>query len=240
MLPRTLEPEVMDTAEEAADYDAMDHSEVNRRFVDDWGMASQAKGDTAAATLRMLDVGTGTALIPIEFCQRFPSVQIVAIDLATEMLKLAAANVDRAGFSDRIELRLVDAKRISCADRVFETVVSNSIIHHIPQPIDSLTEMVRVLAPGGLLFVRDLMRPATETELEALVQAYTQGATPSMRQLFRQSLHAALTVDEVAEMLAQLGLSRDWVRATSDRHWTMSGAMPLVEVSVCQPPRGAE
>ena len=35
MLPRTLEPEVMDTAEEAADYDAMDHSEVNRVFVDD-------------------------------------------------------------------------------------------------------------------------------------------------------------------------------------------------------------
>ena len=33
MLPRVLEPEVMDTAEEARDYDTMDHSEVNRRFV---------------------------------------------------------------------------------------------------------------------------------------------------------------------------------------------------------------
>jgi ubiquinone/menaquinone biosynthesis C-methylase UbiE len=238
MLPRTLEPEVMDTAEEAADYDAMDHSEVNRRFVDDWGITSRAKGHTAAATRRMLDVGTGTALIPIEFCRSDPSLRIVAIDLATEMLKLAAANVERAGFSDPIELRLVDAKRIPCADGEFETVVSNSIIHHIPQPLDSLTEMVRVLAPGGLLFVRDLMRPATETELEALVQTYTQGATPSMRQLFRQSLHAALTVDEVAEMLGQLGLSRDWVRATSDRHWTISGVLPLAEGFVSDPSRG--
>ena len=35
MLARTLEPEVMDTAQEASDYDAMDHSEVNARFVAD-------------------------------------------------------------------------------------------------------------------------------------------------------------------------------------------------------------
>ena len=307
MLPRTLEPEVMDTAQEAADYDAMDHSEVNRRFVDDWGTAGLATGrllvgvhspmggslpclpplphnrpcfriglhcggegrgegvrvrDTApspqpsppqhthseghvdrggegagripprgectppAAALRMLDVGTGTALIPIEFCRSFPNLRIVAIDLANEMLKLATANVERAGFRDRIELRLVDAKRIPCPDGEFATVVSNSIIHHIPRPLDSLAEMVRVLAPGGLLFVRDLLRPRTEAELEALVTTYTPGATPSMRQLFRQSLHAALTVEEVADMLDQLGLNRAGVRATSDRHWTFSGVLP--------------
>ncbi len=35
MLSRVLEPEVMDTPEQASAYDAMDHSEVNRRFVDD-------------------------------------------------------------------------------------------------------------------------------------------------------------------------------------------------------------
>ena len=226
MLPRTLEPEVMDTADEAADYDAMDHTEVNRRFVDDWGAVRISARLETDAPQNMLDVGTGTALIPIEFCGRDPSLRIVAIDLATEMLKLASANVVRAGFQDRIELRLVDAKRIPWTDGEFATVVSNSIIHHIPQPLDALAEMVRVLAPGGLLFVRDLLRPRTEAELEALVSLYTQGATPSMRQLFRQSLHAALTVDEVAEMLDQLGLNRDWVRATSDRHWTISGVLP--------------
>lgn len=227
MLPRTLEPEVMDTAEEAADYDAMDHSEVNRRFVDDWATACLASGFAPDAPQDMLDVGTGTALIPIEFCRRYPSLRISAIDLAAEMLRLAMANIERAGFGQRIELRLVDAKRIPLADGEFETVVSNSIIHHIPQPLDALAEMVRALAPGGLLFVRDLMRPRTEAELEALVSLYTQGATPSMRQLFRQSLHAALTVDEVAQMLNQLGLNREWVQATSDRHWTLSGVLSV-------------
>ena len=43
-LDRILEPEVMDSAEEARDYDAMDHSEVNRRFVDDLLAALRVQG----------------------------------------------------------------------------------------------------------------------------------------------------------------------------------------------------
>jgi ubiquinone/menaquinone biosynthesis C-methylase UbiE len=227
LLPRVLEPEVMDTAEEAEDYDSMDHSQVNQRFVADWHSARLTAGPEHRGQSRLLDVGTGTALIPIEYCRRFDDLQIVAIDLAEEMLKLARRNVERAGYADRIELRLVDAKRIPAADGEFAGVVSNSIIHHIPNPILSFREMVRVLAPGGLLFVRDLMRPETEVELESLVQTYAGEATPRQRQLFRQSLHAALTVDEVGVILDHVGLSRHHVHATSDRHWTVCGWKPI-------------
>ena len=48
MLPRVLEPELMDTAEEARDYDEMDHSAVNRAFVADFlGVSNMmsARGD---------------------------------------------------------------------------------------------------------------------------------------------------------------------------------------------------
>ena len=72
MLPRILEPEVMDTAEDAADYDSMDHSEVNPRFVEHWGMACRSEGLPPDAPLKMLDVGTGTARIPLQFCRPFP------------------------------------------------------------------------------------------------------------------------------------------------------------------------
>lgn len=223
MLTRTLEPEVMDTAEEAEDYDSMDHSQVNQRFVDDWYAAGLAFRLSLQELTPLLDVGTGTALIPIEYCQRFTDLRIVAIDLADEMLKLARRNVERAGFRDRIDLLLVDAKGILAKDGQFPGVVSNSIIHHIPNPIESFREMARVLAPGGLLFVRDLLRPETELELERLVATYAGNATARQRQLFRQSLHAALTVEEVQEILTQVGLQECGVAATSDRHWTVCG-----------------
>ena len=74
MLPRTLEAEVMDSAAEARDYDAMDHREVNRVFVADF-LAAWGGGGS------VLDVGTGTAQIPIELCRRSPLPVVTAIDL---------------------------------------------------------------------------------------------------------------------------------------------------------------
>ena len=54
MLPRVLEPEVMDSPEEAADYDAMDHRAVNRVFASDFLAAWDGRNP-------ILDAGTGTA-----------------------------------------------------------------------------------------------------------------------------------------------------------------------------------
>ena len=92
MIPRILEPEIMDTAEESAEYDAMDHAEVNRRFVADFLTA------WPNAESPILDVGTGTALIPIELCRTYPEVTVIAQDASAEMLKLAQQNVAEAGF----------------------------------------------------------------------------------------------------------------------------------------------
>src|SRR5919199_708131 len=97
MLPRTLEPEVMDTPEEARDYDAMDHAAVNRLFVDDFRAAWDGGGP-------VLDVGTGTAQIPLELCRQVPGVRVVGVDLATAMLDVGRQNVTRAGLAGRIEL----------------------------------------------------------------------------------------------------------------------------------------
>ena len=230
MLTRVLEPEVMDTAEEAADYDAMDHGAVNAKFCDD--LLAWAAGRVGPAAL---DVGTGTALIPVELCRRAPDVRVVAIDLARHMLGRARENVVRAGFQDRIMLEIVDAKRLPYPEGSFATVVSNSIVHHIPEPAGALREMVRVTAPGGRLFVRDLARPESSTEVDRLVTTYA-GSPPDdptlrasferQRELLRASLHAALTASEVASIADDLGIPGGAVAMTSDRHWTLAFEKP--------------
>ena len=95
----------MDTEEDASDYDTMDHSAVNAQFCEDLAKVLNM-GDAP----RLLDVGTGTAQIPIELCKRYPQCTVVALDLAASMLARARQNVRAADLSDRIELRLADAK----------------------------------------------------------------------------------------------------------------------------------
>src|SRR5438128_11669553 len=124
MLPRVLEPEVMDTADEARDYDAMDHAQVNRVFVADflasWGAAAKPRA-------AILDVGTGTAQIPLELCRQFPGLRITAIDLADHMLQVGRENVRRAGLQDSIRLERQDAKQLPYAAASFVAVLSNRI-----------------------------------------------------------------------------------------------------------------
>jgi ubiquinone/menaquinone biosynthesis C-methylase UbiE len=215
MLVRVLEPEVMDTAEEASAYDTMDHSEVNRRFVADLLARHPAPG-------RVLDLGTGTALIPLELARAEASCRIVAVDLAAHMLARARENVAGAGLADRIELRLVDAKSAPFRRGEFDLVMSNSIVHHIPDPRTLFRQIAELLEPATGLFVRDLFRPDTEAELAALVTRYAGDADPTQRELFRASLAAALTVDEARGMAEEVGLRGARVEMTSDRHWTMT------------------
>ncbi len=220
MLIRILEPEVMDTVAEAVDYNSMDHSTVNRLFVDDFLAAIGSIPSTES--LQIFDAGTGTALIPLELVSRKVPVMITASDLAEQMLIVAAENVTAAACEESIRLVQSDCKQLPDASVTYDAVISNSIIHHIPEPRLVLAELWRILKPGGLLFVRDLMRPTDLTTLDWLVETYAGAANPHQKQMFRDSLHAALTVAEVSEMMRDVGIPDDSIRASSDRHWTMS------------------
>ena len=213
MLSRVLEPEVMDSIEEAHDYDLMDHSQVNRAFVADFLSCWDGQGP-------VLDVGTGTAQIPIELCLHSPKAQVVAIDLAEHMLVVGRENVRKAGFSDRIRLERQDAKHLPYPAHSFAAVISNSIVHHIPEPAAVLAEVVRVARPGAILFIRDLLRPPSDEAVRHLVATYAGDANAHQRKMFDDSLRAALSLDEIRSLVADLGFSSDTVNQTTDRHWT--------------------
>lgn len=225
MLSRVLEPEVMDSDEDAREYDSMDHAAVNAVFVanlvdamTDWSLKRPVqKGESG---LKVLDLGAGTGQIPIELCRRMPHISVVAVDAAASMLAVARKNVAAAGLSDRIKLVLADAKRLPFPDAAFPVVISNSIVHHIAVPATVLAEAVRVAEPGALQFHRDLCRPADEAELARLVATYAGDATAYQKKLFSESLRAALSLEEIRALVVQMGFTSESVRMTSDRHWT--------------------
>jgi ubiquinone/menaquinone biosynthesis C-methylase UbiE len=228
-LPRTLEVEVMDTEEEAREYDAMDHTEVNARFVHDLLAFRPHVGE-------VLDVGTGTARIPIELCERASTASVVAIDLADHMLARARSNIARAKLEGRILLEKRDAKSAGWADGRFDLVISNTILHHIPDPTELVREMWRLTAKGGGIFLRDLVRPEAAANVRSLVERYggspaseDPGEVTSHRRqvaLFEASLHAALTLDEIRARVRAVGIPDAAVTMTSDRHWTLAHTKP--------------
>ena len=223
MLPRVLEAEVMDKPEEAREYNAMDHSGVNARFVADF-LSFHGPGRGG----ELLDVGTGPAHLPVALCRADRRFRILGVDLAGPMLDLARRNVAEAELTDRIRLARGDAKVLPFPDGRFEAVVSNTIVHHLADPFPAMVEMVRLVAPGGSLMIRDLVRPEDQLELDGLVAKHAGNEPVQARALFRDSLHAALTIDEARSIVRdQIGLPAEGLVKTSDRHWTWTWRRPF-------------
>ena len=213
-MKRILEPEVMDTIEEAKAYDDMDFLEVNTAFVN-------RLIDLGISDGHFLDLGTGTARIPIILAKRVPNVQITAIDLSSNMLNIGQKHVNQAELTNRILLEKADAKNLPYTNQSFDGVFSNSIIHHIPNPSSVILEIKRVLKPQGLLYIQDLLRLESTMAIEKIVDTYARDDTQYQRKLFRDSLFAALTVDEVETIIKKTEVTNTKIAQISDRHWSI-------------------
>ncbi len=127
-MERVLEPEVMDTWKESVEYDAMDFAEVNTAFAE----RAIALGPSAGL---ILDAGTGTARIPILMAQRCSQWRVIGTDLSKNMLLIGEKNIEQARLKAQITLEYADAKRLPFPNQHFDMVVSNSLVHHLPDPL---------------------------------------------------------------------------------------------------------
>ena len=213
-MERILEPEVMDTEAEALEYDSMDFLAINTLF-------AQRAVELGSRIAQVLDLGTGTARIPILIAQARPEWQIVAIDLAESMLAIARKNVVSAKLETQIQLELIDTKQLPYPSSSFDGVISNSLIHHLPDPLPFFQELKRVLKPQGFLLLRDLLRPDSPAIADAMVTEIGTEYSPHQIQLFRDSLGAAFTLAEIQSFVETVGLSDVKVYQSSERHWTI-------------------
>jgi ubiquinone/menaquinone biosynthesis C-methylase UbiE len=215
-IPRVLEPEVMAGADEASEYDEMDFSATDQLF-------AERAAELARGVRSIVDIGSGNAKIPLAMCSLLPPrAAVCAVEMSAEMLRVAARNRARAGVSPgRLYLVSGDAKRLPFETRSIDMVTSNSVVHHIPDPREVFDEIARIARPGGPILIRDLARPESEAEVERLVGLHAPQASPLQRRLFADSLRAALTVNEVRQLVEECGLAGVTVAQVSDRHWSV-------------------
>ncbi len=200
---RVLEPEVMETAEEAAAY-----NELERLFGE---ILFQGFAESAVrmgvSTGRVLDVGTGPGRIAIRIANLNPAFSIDAIDLSKSMLSLAERNAREQGIGDRIRFSLGDAKQIPFADQTFDLVVCHNMLHQLPDPLVTVREIDRVTKPDGAILIRDVRRlPAAFMTM--LLPLYCLRYGHMLKRLTYASYRAGLTVREFAEMAREAGIER--------------------------------
>jgi SAM-dependent methyltransferase len=130
--------------------------------------------------------------------------------------------VKQAGLADRITFRFERFQGLSLAESA-DAAVSNSLLHHVPNPLQFWYRLRQLVKSGSPVLVMDLLRPESPEEAQAIVDRYAAQEPEILRRDFYRSLLASFTEDEVAAQLAEMNMSRLMIDVVDDRHWVVSG-----------------
>ncbi len=104
-----------------------------------------------AGNVRILELGCGTALLWRSNLQRIPDdSHIILSDFSEGMLKGAKNILNNA--LDKFEFNVINAEQIPYSDDLFDIVIANHMLYHIPNLEKALSEISRVLKPNGTFY----------------------------------------------------------------------------------------
>jgi len=143
--------------------------------------------DSKAA--RILDMGCGAGHASFALA-RGGAREVVAYDLAAQMLNVVAAEAATRGYA-QIETRPGPAERLAFADASFDLVVTRYSAHHWLNVRGGVQEAARVLKPGGTLIVIDVLAPENPL-MDTVLQTVEILRDPSHVRDYRESEWRAL------------------------------------------------
>jgi ubiquinone/menaquinone biosynthesis C-methylase UbiE len=197
-LPRIPEPEVMDDSNEVQAYTsaAADAylSNIDDTFVEH---ALRLIGPAAGCAL---DIGCGPGQILTKLSARLPEWKFIGVDRSLTMIHRATSVLHSVFFLAG------DACALPFGDSSFDLVLCNSVLHHIGDPARLFAEIRRIAKPGAAILLRDLRRPS-RFGFPLHARWYGRHYEGLMYRLYRDSVRAAYTPEEISAMLNAAGIS---------------------------------
>lgn len=189
---------------DVADFDVMQRTMRDRGWIGTRAILAAGIGKGHA-----LEVGPGPGYLGLEWLRNTEGTRLTGLEISAAMIETARKNAGEYGLEGRSEYVRGDGGRLPFGDGSFDAVFSNGSLHEWADPVATLRGMMRVLKPGGRLFVSDLRR-----DMAAPVRAFLWISVkpPSMRPGLVTSLNASYTAVELRELLEKAGTAGGSVR----------------------------
>lgn len=141
------------------------------------------------APQRILDVATGTGDFALLAARRLRPASLTGVDISEGMMDVGRRKVAAAGLDGVIRFQREDCAHLSFADGSFDAVTVAYGVRNFEDLDAGLSEMCRVLAPGGHLLILELCTP-NRFPMKQLFALYARGVMPLIGRLVSKDASA--------------------------------------------------
>lgn len=131
----------------------------------------------------IMDVATGTGDFAILACRALQPEHLIGTDISEGMMNVGREKVKKAGLSGKISFAREDCTSLSFADNSFDAITVAFGIRNFDDLDKGLSEMCRVLKPGGHLVILELTTPE-RFPMKQLFAVYSRLVIPTLGKLF--------------------------------------------------------
>jgi ubiquinone/menaquinone biosynthesis C-methylase UbiE len=111
-----------------------------------------------SSSKKILEVGCGVGAQSEILLRRFPDIKLTAIDLSEKQLSAAKVSLASLAFAkDRYELMQMSGEDLKFEAESFDGAFLCFVLEHVPDPRRVLSEVRRVLSPGGVVYITEVL-----------------------------------------------------------------------------------
>jgi len=176
----------------------------------------------------VLDVATGTGDVAIMTHEMLKPEKIIGIDISQGMLDAGKKKVEKLGLSNSIELQPGDSETINYPDNTFDAITVAFGVRNFENLEKGLSEMLRVLKPGGKLVILEFSRPK-QTGFKSLYNLYMNIVAPGFGKFFTKNREAYQYLNESVQAFPE---RENFIRIMEQAGYTGTYFKPL-SLGIC-------
>lgn len=145
---------------------------------------------------QILDIATGTGDMAIRAYKMLQPQQITGVDISEKMLEIGRHKIEKEKLSHKIQLLKGDSEDLQFADNSFDAAMAAFGVRNFENLEKGLSEMLRVLKPGGQLLIIEFSKP--KSAFKGLYKLYMSIVAPQIAGLFKQDKEAYTYLNKTA------------------------------------------
>lgn len=176
----------------------------------------------AAQPKTILDIATGTGDFAIEALALKPE-KIVGVDISEGMLNVGKEKIKKLGVDNIIDMQLGDSERLLFEDNTFDAVIVSFGVRNFENLEKGLTDMCRVLKPGGTCIVLEFSKPKS-FPFKQIYNFYFKYILPTIGNMVSKDSSAYTYLPESVQAFPD---GKDFLKVYHKAGFTQTQCLPL-------------